>query len=318
MACPWASGIAPALRPAYDLRVLNFNHVYYFHVVATEGSIARAADRLGVTQPTVSEQVRALEKALATELFERTSSGLVLTEAGRRAYEHTTSMFRSGERLIESIGQLSAEDVPRTLRVGITAAVSRTIAADFLMPVITFDECLPTIRSGEFPELLRALRQFDLDLVLCESQPVQAASRGLRVVDVHRPRLIAVTSPHYLGPAGAIDWNDAHVIQYRASSAYRWEVDAFFVEQRARPRIIAETDDALLMVEAAARGACVAFVPRSVVRDALTTGRLRVVAALDAGSAAVYGLFHDAESAALARRAVDRLLAYAREVLEVE
>jgi LysR family transcriptional regulator, transcriptional activator of nhaA len=294
--------------------VLNYNHVYYFHVVATEGSIARAADRLGVTQPTVSEQVRALEKALETDLFERTSGGLVLTEAGRRAYEHTTTMFRASERLVQTVGQLTDEGTARTLRVGITAAVSRTSAADFLMPVITLEECMPTVRSGEFPELLRSLRQFDLDLVLCESQPVQAASRGLRVIDVHRPRLVAVASPSLAG--ASLDWASVPLIHYRASSAYRWEVDAYIDSLGVTPHVIAETDDALLMLEAAARGACVAFVPRSLARDAIATGRVQQVTALEPGTAAVFALYHDAETAALARQAVDLLVAYARDTLD--
>ena len=51
-------------RPArwYRAAVLNFNHLYYFHVTASEGSVKAAADRLGVTQPTVSEQLRMLEE----------------------------------------------------------------------------------------------------------------------------------------------------------------------------------------------------------------------------------------------------------------
>lgn len=54
--------------------MLNYNHLYYFHVAALEGSVAAAAVRLGVTQPTVSEQVRALERALEVSLFERQST----------------------------------------------------------------------------------------------------------------------------------------------------------------------------------------------------------------------------------------------------
>jgi LysR family transcriptional activator of nhaA len=46
--------------------MLNYNHLYYFHVVATEGSFANAAERIGVTQPTVSEQVKALEQDYAS------------------------------------------------------------------------------------------------------------------------------------------------------------------------------------------------------------------------------------------------------------
>ena len=43
--------------------MLNFNHVYYFHVAATEGSVKAAAERLGVSQPTVSHHLKKLKDA---------------------------------------------------------------------------------------------------------------------------------------------------------------------------------------------------------------------------------------------------------------
>ena len=83
--------------------MLNYNHLYYFHVAATEGSVAGAAEKLGVTQPTVSEQLRALERSLGVTLFDRSPTGLKLTGSGRLAFEHTSVMFRASERLIESL-----------------------------------------------------------------------------------------------------------------------------------------------------------------------------------------------------------------------
>jgi hypothetical protein len=68
-----------------ELAVLNYNHLYYFYVVASERSVKAAADRLGVTQPTISEQIRLLERALGVPLFDRTPSGLQLTRSGREA-----------------------------------------------------------------------------------------------------------------------------------------------------------------------------------------------------------------------------------------
>src|ERR1043165_3788459 len=98
--------------------MLNYNHLHYFHVAATEGSVAAAAERLGVSQPTVSEQVRALQRSLKVSLFERSATGLKLTGAGRLAFEQTSVMFRAGERLVESLGH-DNQAVPRSLRIGI-------------------------------------------------------------------------------------------------------------------------------------------------------------------------------------------------------
>src|SRR5258706_10468581 len=168
--------------------MLNYNHLHYFHVAATEGSVAAAAERLGVTQPTVSEQVRALERSLKVNLFERSASGLRLTDAGRLAYEQTSVMFRAGERLVESLNT-DSPPVLKTLRIGISNAVTRTTTTDFLMSLLALRDCLPSIRAGDVTELVRALRANELDLVLCESEPPTASRRGLEVVEVVRTSL---------------------------------------------------------------------------------------------------------------------------------
>src|SRR5690606_23757307 len=76
-------------------RLLNFNHLYYFYVTAREGSISAAATKLGVTQPTISEQIKSLERFLGAQLFERHPEGMRLNEAGQIAYEHAEVMFRA-------------------------------------------------------------------------------------------------------------------------------------------------------------------------------------------------------------------------------
>lgn len=284
----------------FSYAMLNYNHLHYFHVAALEGSVASAAERLGVTQPTVSEQVRALERALGVSLFERHSTGLRLTEAGRLTFEHTSVMFRAGERLAEALGQRTSS-VPRSLRIGISSSVARTTSADFLMPLLAIEDCMPSVRAGDAVELLRDLRGAELDLVLCESEPPEAAARGLECSKLDTMTLIAVGPPG-LNPAP--DWQDVGLVNYRASSAFRWDIEAYLDEHGLRPRIAAEADDALFLVEAAARGGHVAFVPRSVARDAIANGRLVKLAELDSSHAGVYALFQDNATSELARRAV--------------
>ena len=65
---------------------LNFHHLRYFWLVAREGSVSRAAAKLRVSQPTVGEQVHALQEALGEKLLRREGRGVTLTEAGARAF----------------------------------------------------------------------------------------------------------------------------------------------------------------------------------------------------------------------------------------
>lgn len=291
--------------------MLNFNHLYYFHITALEGSVKAAADRLGVTQPTVSEQIRMLERALGFPLFERTASGLRLTERGRAAFEHTTTMFLASERLIDALGHRKSE--PVSLRVGVSVSVSRTVAADFLMPVLSMERCRPQIRTGDFNDLLRDLRAHDVDLLIGDTEPIEAARPDIELAVLHRPVLVAIVHPE-LEPSD--DWQNLSLLEYRAASAYHWEVDNFLRERGLRPTSMGELDDAFLMLEAVARGGFVAFVPGSVARSGIRRGRVKGIAHFTPASAGVHALFHKADAGAVARDVVEKLIRHAREHFE--
>lgn len=288
--------------------MLNYNHLHYFHIVASEGTVAAAAQRLGLTQPTVSEQIRSLERELGVTLFERSTTGLTLTEAGRAAFEQTSVMFRASERLVEVIHD-DRRAIPASLRVGISTAVSRSTATDFLLPLLTLENCVPVIRTGDWLQLMRDARAGELDLVLMETEPSNALRRGLDVALVGRTQLVAVAAPS-VKPSET--WDNVALIHYRVSAPVRWEVEAFLQARHLRPKIAAEADDAAFLVEAAERSGCIAIVPRPVVRDSLSAGRLVVVAEIEPSQAAVYAAYQETATVDLARRAVQILIAHLR------
>ncbi len=292
--------------------MLNYNHLHYFHVAATEGSVAGAAEKLGVTQPTVSEQLRALERSLGVTLFDRSPTGLKLTEAGRLAFEHTSVMFRAGERLVESLGQ-DSRDLPRSLRVGLSSAVARATSSDFLMPLLALPDCVPVIRTSDSVDLLRALRSSELDLALCENEPPEAARRGLEAQIIARTSLVAIAPPS-IDPG--VDWQGVGFIHYRASSSYRWEVESFLTANKLNPRVAGEADDSLFLLEAAIRGGYVVVVPRSVAREPVANGKVKVLAQFEPSQSGVHALYQDGSNAELARRAVDILIQHVKSQAE--
>jgi DNA-binding transcriptional LysR family regulator len=184
----------------------------------------------------------------------------------------------------------------------VSAAISRTIAADFLIPVVTVEGCYPIIVTGDFSDHIRGLRTHTLDLAIGETEPIHAARDGLEMVTIHRPTLVAV--------------ENVPLLSYPASSAYQWEIDAFLDEHLYRPTPVAEMDDAFFMLEAVAATGAVAFVPRTVARDAIRLGRVKVLESLNPSSAGVFAFYHRNEKSALVRATVQKLAEHARTHLD--
>jgi LysR family transcriptional regulator, transcriptional activator of nhaA len=287
---------------------LNYNHLYYFHVAATEGSLARAADRLGVTQPTVSEQIRQLERKLAVQLFDRSTAGLRLTDWGRQAYELTTPMFRAGEKLLETLGRAPAS-AATALRVGVSSTIGRLVCQDLLTPLFSLAGCAPVVHVADLADLGRQLRNHELDLVISESE-VAANGRPLHEVELHRPRLVAVAAPS-LPVRDA--WIDTPMIHHAPASPFRGQVDAFLRGHDLRPTIAGAAEDPGLMLAGAVQGRGIAIVPRTLARHALAEEQVRPLAQLDIDGVTVRAVCHDSQAAL---GAVERLACYARESLE--
>lgn len=283
--------------------MLNYNHLYYFHVVAVEGTVAAAANRLGVRAPTVSEQLRSLEQTLGVTLFERTTAGLNLTAEGRLVFEHTAVMFRASERLVGALDRDAR--ALRALRVGVSGSLARSTATSLLLPLLALKTCIPTIHSADTPSLLRELRSNDLDLVICENEQSDAAAHGFEVALIDRTTLVVV-APHELQPRP--DWSDVSLLQYRPTSSYRWDVERYLRERGRRPRIAAECDDCSFLLEAAVSGGYVTVVPRSVAQAAITNQRLVVLDEITPAHDGIHAFFVSGESSELARLAVARLV----------
>lgn len=90
---------------------VNLNRLAYFAAVVETASFTRAAERLGITKPVVSQQVARLEEELKTTLLVRTTRRVEPTEAGRLLHARCTMILRDVEEAIDEIGEANAEPV---------------------------------------------------------------------------------------------------------------------------------------------------------------------------------------------------------------
>ena len=109
-----------------DLRTLR-----YFVTVAEELNITKAADKLSMSQPPLSFQMKALEKELETELFIRGKRHLQLTESGRLLYRHAKEILNLAEKTSSEIRSMS-NGISGTISIGLVEGSAPNIAASWI------------------------------------------------------------------------------------------------------------------------------------------------------------------------------------------
>lgn len=260
---------------------LNYHHLLYFHAIARERSLTRAARRLNVSQSALSIQLRKLEERLGHPLFERANRRLELTEAGRIALDHAETIFRTGDELVSTLrGRAPAGR--HVLRVGSVATLSRNFQLEFVRPLLGRDDVEVVVRSATLAELLAQLEAHTIDLVLSNVAVARDAAKPLH------SRLLAEQPVSLVGRPPRTrtkfrfpeDLRTTPVILPSHQSSVREAFDRRLAEAGVTPIVRAEVDDAAMLRVLARETDAVTLVPPVVVqgelRDRVLVERCRV------------------------------------------
>ena len=148
---------------------LNYHHLLYFWMIAREGSIARACQQLQLAQPTMSKQLRQLERAVNQKLFHRAGRNLVLTEAGQVVFRYAEEIFSLGQELTDVLRGKPVGS-PMRLLVGLPDVLSKLVAYRLLEPALHLPEPVQIVcEENKLEYLLTELAAHRLDIVLSES-----------------------------------------------------------------------------------------------------------------------------------------------------
>ena len=260
---------AVTFRNSNPPKWLNYHHLLYFWAVAREGSIVRASEELGVSQPSISLQVKELERSLGRKLFERAGRRLVLTDAGRMVYGYAGEIFALGRQLMEAVERQPAGRALR-LAVGITDAIPKTLARVLLEPALGLPQPVRLVcREDKVDRLLMDLAARRLDMVLSDA-PIGSGVhlRGFNhllgecgVTFFAAPALAAKLRR---GFPKALD--GMPLLLPTDNTALRRSLDLWFDARRVAPRVEAEFEDAAMMYSFGQAGLG-AFPAPSVVRE---------------------------------------------------
>src|SRR5512134_2157875 len=120
------------------MAVLNHHHLFHFWTVVREGGVTRASEKLNVSQPTVSGQLRELQEALGEKLLARSGRTVVLTDVGRTVYRYADEIFTLGRELQQAVkGKVTQA---ARLSVGVAMVVPKLVAYQILEPALHIPE----------------------------------------------------------------------------------------------------------------------------------------------------------------------------------
>ena len=259
---------------------LNYHHLLYFWTVAREGSITRACRTLHLTQPTVSGQIRALERALKAKLFERSGRSLALTDTGRLVYRYADEIFSLGRDLQDALHD-RPRGQPLRFAVGVADTLPKVLVHRLLAPAFALDqEIRITCVDGPPDRLLAELALHELDLVISDFPA--------------NPRLGLKAFNHLLGDCGVTFFaTPALAVRHRrgfpqslsgaplllpyGNTTLRRSLDEWFDRLDIRPRIRGEFADSGLLKAFGGFGDGIFVAPTAVKADVRRMYGVRMV-----------------------------------------
>ncbi|WP_313544562.1 LysR family transcriptional regulator [Leifsonia aquatica] len=248
---------------------LDSHSLRVVRAIADEGSITRAADALGYSQPAISQHLRRLEARIGLPVVSRAGRGVRLTEAGRVLARHALTVTTA---LDAAAGEL---DDLRGLRTGRVRLAGFPSASSSIVPRLlsTMEATHPGVRitylEAEPPEAVAAVRAQTADLAITFSypgdrvDPHRESARGLAVAPLwHDEMLVALPAGHRLAANDRVDLADlaaeawiggcprcrGHLLELTAGRGYE-------------PRIAYETDNFVAVLRMVAEGMGVALLP---------------------------------------------------------
>jgi LysR family transcriptional activator of nhaA len=227
---------------------LNYHHLYYFYLVAREGSIAKAAKLLHVTPQTVSGQLSTFESQLGYSLFDRINKRLYLNARGKVSYQYASEIFHKGNQLAEILNN-SDEVNTKEFVIGITNGIPKVLFYDFVHDTMREHANVKyVIKEDSFDGLLKELAINAIDFIV--------ADRGIA------PGTQINASSFFLGESSLSFFakhplhqslyfpqclNDMPILMQGHTSGIRHGLSSWLETEQLYPKIMAEFDDTALL-----------------------------------------------------------------------
>ena len=222
---------------------MDIRQLRYFCAVVRARSFTRAAEQLGITQPSLSQQIRALEKRIGNPLFERLGRSIRLTAHGEALLEPAAGILRQVAEASSTIANLN-KGVRGQLRVGVIPTVMPYLIAPRIREfLVAFPEVQLSLVEETTPQLIRQLQSGDLDLAI-SGLPVRSPEIVCSELFLE-PLFLAIAGEHPLAKADGIDLRDLRnerLLLLKEGHCLREDALMTCTRAKAKLRSVFETD----------------------------------------------------------------------------
>lgn len=268
---------------------INFSHLYYFYIVAKEGSIKAAAEKLYVSQPTISDQLKLLEEHFGHKLFERKNRALYLNEQGQMALDYAEKIFDLSNELTRRLrNNLSLPK--KSLDIGITHFMSPYFLYENLLPLFQQEEVSVNIKENKRHLLLADLEEEKVDLIFTDTKEGMTNNMNAYRVGMNRTFAVAHKKFKKYQKSFPNNLDSIPFFSYTNDSFLKYEIELFFSKHTLSPRILGEADDIDMFEVITEKGLGFSIVPEAAKNRMVENKDIIVLGELEELQTSVWGI----------------------------
>ena len=254
---------------------LNFNHLYYFYVVARQGSFSNAARELRVSQSSISVQIRQFEANLGHTVFNRLKTGVELTASGQVVFQYAEDIFNDVDRIWNDLEAMERR-ISGTFSVGtINSFGIYTLPALLRQFKDQFPEVKVAIEAGSAREVIDMVQNGKTDFAILSANRKYS---GLSSVPLNETKMFLVAPPGHelaaLDPVTPGDLENYPFIGYDSGMETRMMMDAYFRRMSLSIEYALESSNTATIKHMVMEGLGISILPETAVGVEIRQGRL--------------------------------------------
>jgi len=262
--------------------MLNLNHLYYFYVCAQNRGVTNAARVLGISQPSLSQQLKIFEAEVGSPLFVRNGRTFELSSKGKAMYDESKNLFEIAE-IISSHMNTPSPGRQLSFNIGVASEIERPFIAEIIGQILRTRRAQNVkfaVISKEHDEIAKAFRSGEVDLVISSHQINQRKASfefGFPVHLITSKSQEAHRHSNQMNMKAVFSMLEESLVAPSCGLVLRNELDEYLQKCSWHPPIVFESNIQACAVRAIREGVGCGFVPKPYVLQDLKKGILKSI-----------------------------------------